>query len=108
VVEVFEPVWVVEVPVDGVELDEEPPAVVLAELPVDDDDDALPVPVELAEVLELVVVDALAEPLDVGDGVGVGAGVGHGVGVGVGAGVGVGVGAGVGVGDGDVVEGEPP
>ncbi len=99
---VFDPVWVVAVPVDGVDPVEEPPAVALAELPVEADADEPPEPDELADVEVFVVVEALAEP-PVVVGVGVGRGVGDGVGLGVGDGVGLGVGDGVGLGVGDGV-----
>ncbi len=77
---VLDPVPLVAVPVDGVE--------VFAPLP-DEVDELLPVvavavePLDPADVLEEVVVVALAPPVEVGLGVGVGAGVGDGVGVGV-------------------------
>jgi hypothetical protein len=110
VVVVFDPVWVVAVPVEGVDPVEEPPAVALAELPVEAEADEPPEPDELADVEVFVVVEALAEPpVVVGEGVGlgvvegVGLGVGDGVGLGVGDGVGLGVGDGVGLGVGDGV-----
>lgn len=77
---VLDPVPLVADPVDGVE--------VFAPLP-DEVDELLPVvavavePLDPADVLEEVVVVALAPPVEVGLGVGVGAGVGDGVGVGV-------------------------
>jgi hypothetical protein len=102
VVVVFDPVWVVAVPVEGVDPVEEPPAVALAELPVEAEADEPPEPDELADVEVFVVVEALAEPpVVVGEGVGLG--VGEGVGLGVGDGVGLGVGDGVGLGVGDGV-----
>ena len=55
-------------PVDGVEPVEEPPAVALAELPVEAEADEPPDPGELADVEVFVVVDALAEPPGVGSG----------------------------------------
>ncbi len=87
VVDVLEPVCVVAVPVDGVELLDEPPACVLDELPVEADAEDPPDPDELAEVELFVEVVALADPPGVA--VGVGLGVGDGVGVAVGLGVGV-------------------
>jgi hypothetical protein len=109
VVAVLEPVCVVAVPVDGVELLEEPPALALDELPVEADAEDPPEPEELADVEPFVEVVALADPpwvdVGVGDGDGVGVGVAVGVGVGVwGCGddtwpvVPIEVGAGVGVG----------
>jgi hypothetical protein len=88
---VSEPVLALAVPVVGVEPVVESPAVAFDVLPVEAEDDDPPVPVALDEVVEFVLVVALAEPpvVAVGDGVGV---VGDGVGVG---GDGVGVGAGV-------------
>lgn len=70
------------VPVVGVEPVEESPAAALDVLPVDADADDPPEPVALDEVVEFVLVVALAEPLFVVVGVGVGV-VGDGVGVGL-------------------------
>jgi hypothetical protein len=89
VVAVLEPVCVVAVPVDGVELFVEPPALALDELPVEADAEDPPDPEELADVELFVEVVALADPPLVAVGVGVGVGDGDGVGVGVAVGVGV-------------------
>jgi hypothetical protein len=88
---VSEPVLVLAVPVIGVEPAVESPAVASDVLPVEAEADDPPVPVALDEVVEFVLVVALAEPplVAVGEGVGV---VGDGVGV---MGDGVGLGAGV-------------
>jgi hypothetical protein len=91
VVAVLDPVCVVAVPVDGVEVLDDPPALALDELPVEADAEDPPDPEELADVELLVEVVALAEPPVVDVGVGVGDGDGDGVGVGVALGVGVGV-----------------
>ncbi len=79
---VLDPVPLLAAPVEGAEVFEPLP---------DDVDELLPVvavavePLEPADVVEEVVVVAVAPPVEVGLGVGVGAGVGDGVGVGVAA-----------------------